>query len=441
MTTRNCFSMHSKIHNITALAWGLLWLMLPLSMKGTVVALWAVGILALLGAFIRKPLLSRQQWILAGMFFVFFLWHVASVIIHPGPAHPVKILERQASYVLIPLILLLLRRRDLDYELWAIRGLFSGLLLSGIHMLVLAVKALMGSEDGFSTYHDFTGPYSLGAIYYSWYLSAALLYLLYRDPEPFIRKYRYLVLACFLLLMLLSASKLFILFMVPAILWGVLRNQGNIKNKKLVGGLVLVILLLGSVPFLKRVSELKNTDLRIVSQEQFSYDTPFNGVTIRLLQWRFAFEILDEQGGWLTGTGTGNKQLLLNEQYRRYGVYTGNPDLGDKGYLDYNFHNQYIETLVGTGFAGFVILLLLLGYILAGRNIKQAFPKIFFVLTVMFFMTESVLDRQAGIVFFCLTACMIVERHNQTFNGRYSREKDYQPGDRRKRNSDPLSPA
>jgi O-antigen ligase len=33
----------------------------------------------------------------------------------------------------------------------------------------------------------------------------------------------------------------------------------------------------------------------------------------------------------------------------QYNLYHGNPSLGDRGYLGYGFHNQYMETWVQAG--------------------------------------------------------------------------------------------
>jgi O-antigen ligase len=150
------------------------------------------------------------------------------------------------------------------------------------------------------------------------------------------------------------------------------------------------------------MSELKNTKLTILKQDSFAYNTPFNGLTFRLLQWRFATEILNENEAWFTGIGLNSSQAVLDAHYQKKGIYTGNPDLGDSGYLGYNFHNQYLETLVGTGVPGLLILLLIIFFIFFRLRSKLLFPLHVYLITTLFFFTESVLERQAGILFFCL---------------------------------------
>jgi O-antigen ligase len=108
------------------------------------------------------------------------------------------------------------------------------------------------------------------------------------------------------------------------------------------------------------------------------------------------------ENAWLTGTGIDKRQETLDGYYTRYGIYTGNPDLGDTGYLGYNFHNQFLETMVGSGIPGLVLLLAIIPGILFRKKRAFFLPFSFYIITFIFFMTESVLERQAGLVFFCL---------------------------------------
>ena len=136
--------------------------------------------------------------------------------------------------------------------------------------------------------------------------------------------------------------------------------------------------------------------------EKYDYNTAVNGLTLRLIQWRFGIDILNETDAWATGTGPGRSQALLDEKYIEYGLYTGNADLGDSGYLGYNFHDQYIETMVNTGIPGVIILFGMMFLILLRRAEMYIFPLPAFIVTAIFFITESALERQAGIVIFTL---------------------------------------
>jgi O-antigen ligase len=215
--------------------------------------------------------------------------------------------------------------------------------------------------------------------------------------------YWYIIISFLTLLLLLSASKLFIILLLPFILWKVVSTQDNLKLKIISISAALVLILATGFAISSRLMELKNTDLSIAFRESYTYDTPFNGVTIRLLQWRLGTEILEDHNAWLTGVGIGSKQEILNEYYKKYSVYTGNPELGDKGYLDYNFHNQYMESLVSGGVIALLILFTVFFVIFLNKN-KHFFPLMVYIITLLFFLTESVLERQAGVMMFSLLA-------------------------------------
>lgn len=402
----NNFSpMRRRIADITPWLWASVWFTLPVSMKATVVALALFGIAAAWTAFYYRPVITSARVLTMALFALYFIVHAASLLMDPGAQEVLKNLERKSSLVLIPLMVLLVTGLDRDLEKWAARGLITGLALTGAHLLAAAVlKIIQGEGTAGFTYHAFTAPYTSGAIYYSWYLSAALLYLAFRQPEHLLMKFRGALTLFFLVLLLLCASKLFIILVLPPVFWGYARKwrMSTQKYRYVLPAISLVLLAGGLVPLASRLSELKNTDLGVIHQQEFAYDTPFNGLTFRLLLWRFAGEILEEHDAWLTGTGVEGKQDLLNRHYLKYGVYTGNPDLGDTGYLGYNYHCQYLETLAGTGIIGLIALLALMTVVFVNKKGKLFFPYSFYLITIVFFLAESVLERQHGIVFFSL---------------------------------------
>jgi O-antigen ligase len=88
-------------------------------------------------------------------------------------------------------------------------------------------------------------------------------------------------------------------------------------------------------------------------------------------------------------------------------MYIGDPGQGPnrhiRGYLGYNFHNQYVETLVRDGIIGLVALLtifvLLFRQLVLKWRTRQA---TYGILTlVIFFIPEAPLTLQHGIFLFC----------------------------------------
>ncbi len=178
-------------------------------------------------------------------------------------------------------------------------------------------------------------------------------------------------------------------------------------NLFLIIGLI-IFLVAGSVialttanPLGKRFSDIMNGDLKVVAMDKYNPGMYFNGVQFRLLQWKFTGEILNEHHGWWTGVGPGNAQHFLDQKYISSNMYVGEPARGDHGFLGYNTHNQFLETILQTGIAGLIILLFTCVALL-----KMAFQKkkrkISFItgLLLTWLLTESVLERQYGILIF-----------------------------------------
>ncbi len=408
----------SKANICLSWSWALVWLTLPLSPRLSVMSLWVFALMVIINASQRKIRPDRPSIAMLTGLTLLFLWHLMSLLTDSHTTVFWKDLERKAAWLLVPVIMLFANGLIVDKEKWMARGLFLGLIISGIHMLIMGgVNWFQYQDLNEVIYHNFTQAYHLGAIYYSWYLSIAIFYLLFKPQEDYVEKYKWPLLVFFVLLLLLAASKLFVILTLPVVLWKAISSHLSLKARIMTLGGILLLLFFGLQPFYARMAELKDPGFGVMEQEQFTYDSDFNGLSIRLLQWRFGYEILEEHEAWLLGVGVGSKQKHLNEYYKKYGVYTGNPELGDTGYLNYNFHNQYMESLVGGGFIGLFLLLLVLIYHFIYHKKLVLFPLGVYIVMALFFLTESVLDRQSGLLMFCLILCAFVSPlHNRINN-------------------------
>jgi O-antigen ligase len=125
---------------------------------------------------------------------------------------------------------------------------------------------------------------------------------------------------------------------------------------------------------------------------------------IRLLVWEQAVNIIKEHP--LIGVGTGDSKDSLLEKYKRAGISHA---LSNR----YNAHNQYLEWLITLGVLGFIVLEGYLVYLfwIALKN-RNHLLKWFIVIFSLAFLTESVLETQAGLIFFS-TFSMLLYYHFQ----------------------------
>lgn len=134
-------------------------------------------------------------------------------------------------------------------------------------------------------------------------------------------------------------------------------------------------------------------DVDVVSKDNFGYDEPFNGFSLRLVFAKTALEGVSKDIPTLVfGVGAGDAQDFLNALYDERGLIKA-------GYRDYNTHNQFIDTVVETGLIGVAILVFL--FVLNFRSAIVSGDKVFLFFMVMILvgcMTESVLERNKGVI-------------------------------------------
>jgi hypothetical protein len=99
------------------------------------------------------------------------------------------------------------------------------------------------------------------------------------------------------------------------------------------------------------------------------------------------------------GYGAGDVQSLLNNCYTVAGF--------DK-LENLNPHNQIIQSTLGGGYPQLFVLIGLIILLLTGNGVSQTFlVRSFGILFLVSSMTESVLERNKGIVLFCFGALLL----------------------------------
>ena len=264
-------------------------------------------------------------------------------------------------------------------------------------------------------YHTLASPLSTNAIYTSLLYSIIFLFNLFflLKKKEKISIFSYLTLIVIAIYIFLLSSKLMtvlLIFSTCIILYPSLKLKFD--NYKLIPiGLVIIIsilfmLVLSNNNISKRFEKILNIEKvkEVYSLNEFGDNYLWNGLNLRLLQLRAFYEIEKKNDfNSLLGVGLNNGQVLLNKKYREYKMYTGKPWEEKGGYLTYNFHNQYTQTLIEMGIIGFLFLIYIyysLFVIGLKTNNFLLFTIIFTFILIMF--TESILVRQKGIVIFVL---------------------------------------
>lgn len=121
----------------------------------------------------------------------------------------------------------------------------------------------------------------------------------------------------------------------------------------------------------------------------------------RVFLWSGAMEVIEEN--FWTGTGTGAEGPALDEKLSKQEIIYWD---GTQTYFlhqaGHNYHNVYLQHFAAMGVAGFIALLLFFLWPLLARTKNALGPQAMLFLLVCFlsFISESMLQRQAGVLFF-----------------------------------------
>jgi O-antigen ligase len=125
---------------------------------------------------------------------------------------------------------------------------------------------------------------------------------------------------------------------------------------------------------------------------------------IRVTIWKSAWEVIKKNP--VTGVGTGNASTELKNEFIKKGYTEGLYD-------SLNAHNQFLEIQLENGIIGLVVFLVLLGYglhiAISGNNY---FLLAYIIMTVIFFIFESMLNRLAGVMFFPFFMFLLINYEN-----------------------------
>ncbi len=254
-------------------------------------------------------------------------------------------------------------------------------------------------DSSYFFYMNLTSILDSHAIYFAMYLCFSIFILLYFLRSDFLMLSRYqkiflllIILYFFCFIILLSARMVLVFLFLSLAIGG---TYFSYKKRKMMTWLVVLMLIsvasvfiAGKSVFLReRITKLFETDFSVIDGGKE------NGLTIRLVKWKCSWEGIKENP--LLGTGTGDAQNYLNKCYERKNFW------GQYPAYHFNSHNQYLETMLAIGLLGLVLLLacMTIPFVAAIRK-KQILFITFLLLFSFNSLTESLLERQQGIVFF-----------------------------------------
>ncbi|MBV7269167.1 O-antigen ligase family protein [Winogradskyella luteola] len=327
-------------------------------------------------------------------FFIFTLFSFITIAWSVDKPQTMHAIGRQTPLFLLAIAGMFLPKLSNDI----IKSIFDrfSVFVSGLSILltILAIiKYYKYGFEGFLYYHELVSPLELNAIYVSYIVSFCFLHTLQNSTKTLLVKIIKLLVLGVFLIMLSSKMILFITIILSALI--IIFKFKNTLYKLMAFGLILLAIILVLVfanPIKNRfISEFNSSYKEILKKRNFEKGRVYTGFEARLLQIRVFKEIMNTPKDYVLGMGLDASKRQIANTHRGLKTPTR--------FHTYNFHNQYLQVFAELGLIGLFLLSVSLALALKrALSAKYFLPFVF--ISMALFLSESVLWRQRGMLFF-----------------------------------------
>lgn len=320
-------------------------------------------------------------------------------------------LEQFLSYLVLPIAFIFNSDKQFNKEKVISIFSFSLVIYALLCLIVGVVNASKYSDISFLFYHKLSGGLgNLNAIYLSAFISLAISFFLTKPNKSKLEFFSLIFLSLFLVL--LSSKMVIAITLMTSIFYFLKKRKFkkiNLKSVVLFIAVLLIIIPAASNLYSRIKVEFEETKMEeVLHKKDFGPVYLWTGFGLRVFQTKAFIEILKEKKNIVLGSGLNNSQDNLNEKYKEYNFYPG--------FLNYNYHNQYMQIFAELGVVGLCLLLLIILFIFKEAIIyKDYFLLSFIILILVVSFTESFLWRQRGMVFF-ITVSLLLTKREQYIN-------------------------
>lgn len=375
-------------------------LMLPFGINYTlIIVIWSVLFLLFNtnNAELKKIFENKWSYVLIG----FFLIHAIGYFFSENKAVALFAIEKKLGFLLFPLFLY-----SSAYTEKQLNRIISGFIAAcSVASLFCFVRIIYhyfseGATDFF--YKEFS--WFIHPSYFAMYLLFAfmLLILVMKDRIPEMkRSYIISLAALFIVSIYFCSSKMGLilaLLLVPVTL--IVSMKVNLKII-IAGILVIIISLFVTNKFFPEPFERINVAMKVMFSKDAINKNDVESTAVRILIWEESIKIIKEN--FIFGTTPGDLTDRMNSAYLQSGM-TG-------AYANsLNAHNQFLQTFIGTGVIGFIVLVIMTFYAFILSLLRKNYlTALFSLMIILNFMVESMLQVHAGFIFFVFFFCLLTQ--------------------------------
>jgi O-antigen ligase len=342
---------------------------------------------------------NKWFWLFASLYFI----HVAGLIFTDYMDQGLFDLEVKLSLLVFPIIF---STRPLIFEKinQVFRAFVAGGVLSALFLLGRATYYFFSSGENKFFYEAFSVLVhtSYVSMYFNFLMAWIIMGLLKRGSirAPYSVSMSWLLLFFFTIVNVFLFSKMGMISMVLMFFcFGT--YYVRLSRRYITGTVVFGLFLFGLFMASTKIPVIKSrVDYTVAAFTKDTIDITSNESSeVRMLVWSAANDIIGKH--FFTGVGTGDTKPMLLRAYASRGM---------KGAFEHrlNAHNEFYQVFLTVGVIGFIILLacLLVPLVIAVKK-RSLIYLIFLILIILNFIPESMLETQAGVMFYAFVNSML----------------------------------
>lgn len=362
---------------------------------GTAISNFSLVFLVLFGLlriiFTRKFIFSKETI----PFYLYFLLACLSMLWSYNIDSSIRGFLKAIPFFVLPFFVTQCIEIDKNEQQKIIRWFsFTSILFFVFCIITVIPKYIKTNDYQQFTYHNLVYYFENNSIY----ISLIILFNLIAELIFFRKKLLNLIILSLLFgFLVLLSSKMALIILLICILLIIFRFfKFSLPKKLAISSTILVVipaLLYAFKPIRNRFSDVLRIREEIFDKDFDAYSYIWDGLSLRIFQWRIFNEMLTEESFFWKGYGINASVVRMKEYYEYYNFY---PE-----FFTYNFHNQYIQTFSELGIFGLLLLcsFLIIGFYVSYHK-KSALYFLSILIFAVFFITESFLSRQKGVLFF-----------------------------------------
>lgn len=319
-----------------------------------------------------------------------FFIGITSAFFSENTSYAIDLALRRFPLVLLAFFILAIKIRERDFIL-------GFKLLTSVSVIASLIMFAKGTVLYYNTGVFFHPNFAVhfAPIHHPYFGSYVLMCLIFMDTyykkldvSLIIKKCVYFILCTSLFVC--SARLPFLFF----ILWLLYKNKGFLAPKK--GNIKALIFLVAPLLIISYLFMFKGLGHKYVQDFDLN-NSP------RLMIWKNSIELIKNNTEFPFFTGIGDYQQEINKLHRN--LMKDKPGIG---LIDYNSHNQYLESIIIAGPLAFLFLYYIIYLIYLSKSTNNTQLLIFTLFMGLFFFVENVLQRQLGVMMIAILFPLLI---------------------------------